>query len=162
MWFKFHADLHANLGEDPSFGGEWVHELCAIAYPVIWRVISVDPSTDDFSINTDCPAGVLAMVVVCAQSAMLQHVEAVGSLATASGASSSSDAELSPGGLAQRMELEPAAGGSSDNGEFGWALGPWRRTQRVVLEEGAQVADFYGSTPLEECVAQCERRATEE
>jgi len=37
--------------------GDWVHQLCGNAYPVIFRVATVDPSDDTFTLSTDCPAG---------------------------------------------------------------------------------------------------------
>eukprot|EP00435_Cladocopium_sp_Y103_P011194 s2749_g2.t3 len=64
--------------EDPGFSGDWVHQLCGTAYPVIFRVVSVDQD-DTFTLSTDCPAGqgfgggdpcVLSMVLVCTQNMM--------------------------------------------------------------------------------------------
>ena len=49
--------LEEHFLEDPSFMGDWVHQLCGNAYPVIFRVATVDPSDDTFTLSTDCPAG---------------------------------------------------------------------------------------------------------
>lgn len=55
--FGTRSRLEEHFLEDPSFMGDWVHQLCGNAYPVIFRVVTVDPSDDTFTLSTDCPAG---------------------------------------------------------------------------------------------------------
>eukprot|EP00443_Scrippsiella_acuminata_P132537 CAMPEP_0115606432 /NCGR_PEP_ID=MMETSP0272-20121206/17979_1 /TAXON_ID=71861 /ORGANISM="Scrippsiella trochoidea, Strain CCMP3099" /LENGTH=328 /DNA_ID=CAMNT_0003042063 /DNA_START=14 /DNA_END=997 /DNA_ORIENTATION=- len=142
IWLNFYAQLHEGLASDPSFSGSWVHQLCGIAYPVIFRVVSVDPSDDSFAMHSDCPAGILAMVSVCAQSSALQRLQA------------------SAGGAVQH----DASGATLPSGKYGvgsaakQGSGTWRHTVRVVREEGASAGDIFGPVPLAECLAECEKR----
>lgn len=32
----------------------WVHGVCANAYPYIFKMVTVDPQTDAFTLSTDC------------------------------------------------------------------------------------------------------------
>lgn len=138
IWSKFHSELEEHLLEDPGFVGDWVHALCGSAYPVIFRVANWDPNDDTFTLNTDCPAAVLSMVAVCAQSAALQH-------------------------LAQgKEELEafrstPLHHAAVERPEDFEGDADWGATPRVVLQEGESVGDFYGSVSLKDCLARCDQ-----
>jgi len=127
LWTDFYERLDAGLRSDPSFSGPWVHDLCAFAYPIIFKVISLDPRDDSFSLHSDCPAGALSMVSVCAQSAALQRLQNFGSKATAGTRTPETTAETPR----------------------------WRRTARVVLNEGDSVGDVFQPLPLESCLALC-------
>jgi len=137
LWKRFYNELQTGLAADPSFRGEWVHVLCGVAYPVIFRAVSVDPSDDTFSMHSDCPAGIVSMVVVCAQSGALQHLQ---STATPSTPASNG------------VGISAPPDDSSDT-----ALGAWQSTRRVVIDEGMPVGDVFGLVPLTECLENCER-----
>eukprot|EP00435_Cladocopium_sp_Y103_P008120 s2749_g2.t1 len=148
--------------EDPGFSGDWVHQLCGTAYPVIFRVVSVDQD-DTFTLSTDCPAGVLSMVLVCTQSAALQH--------RAGAKQEPIYAEPMSFHSNHLEQLETQVNRGADfKGDAEWGATP-----RVVLQEtdfldpgdqefntspkkeGESVGDFYGSVSLNDCIAHCNR-----
>lgn len=129
LWRDFHQMLHGSLAQDPLFSSAgWVHELCNFAYPIIFRSLSVDPRDDSFAVHSDCPAGVLAMVVVCAQSAVFQ---------------------LKEGTLEMRQNRIEAANDLDRR---------WHNTPRVVLNEGLSVGDIFERITIKECRAYCEKQ----
>eukprot|EP00929_Paragymnodinium_shiwhaense_P101191 TRINITY_DN64081_c1_g1_i1.p1 TRINITY_DN64081_c1_g1~~TRINITY_DN64081_c1_g1_i1.p1 ORF type:complete len:712 (-),score=102.79 TRINITY_DN64081_c1_g1_i1:71-2089(-) len=76
LWARLYEDLYAGLAANPKFDGPWVHAYCGFAYPIIFNTVSVDPRDDSFVMHADCPAAIIAMVIVCAQSSALQASEA--------------------------------------------------------------------------------------
>ena len=46
---------------------EWYHSVCGLAYPYIFKMVSVD-AADSFILSTDCGAGLVSMMLVCARS----------------------------------------------------------------------------------------------
>lgn len=134
VWTHFLGELHASLAADPSFTGDWVHTLCGLVYPIIFRSISVEPTDDTFTMHSDCPAAILAMAVVCAQSAALRHEE---------------ERIVTPGGAAVGTHQ------LAETGSVARLQPGWRRTARVVLKEGPSAGDFYGEVSVKECFARC-------
>lgn len=143
IWLSFYVDLQRNLAEDPSFTGDWVHRLCGTSYPVIFRVVSVDPQDDSFTFRSDCPAGLLAMASVCAQSAALQRLQA--------------EPAEEPTHF-DTIQMEHLMAGSLAEGDKPEDFAElWAFTERVVRKEGESVGDFFGPVSLKECISHCNR-----
>eukprot|EP00403_Amphidinium_massartii_P007955 CAMPEP_0178372322 /NCGR_PEP_ID=MMETSP0689_2-20121128/1291_1 /TAXON_ID=160604 /ORGANISM="Amphidinium massartii, Strain CS-259" /LENGTH=623 /DNA_ID=CAMNT_0019992237 /DNA_START=174 /DNA_END=2045 /DNA_ORIENTATION=+ len=133
FWKQLLDQLHDGLASDPSFSGDWVHDLCGRVYPLIFRTVNINPDDGGFTMHTDCPAAVLSMVVTCVQSAALQNAEK---------------------GVDPMLQWREGARPEAPSEE---SPGEWRQTMRVVSEEGEAVADFFASMQVEECISHCQR-----
>eukprot|EP00928_Gymnodinium_smaydae_P038964 TRINITY_DN26740_c0_g1_i1.p1 TRINITY_DN26740_c0_g1~~TRINITY_DN26740_c0_g1_i1.p1 ORF type:complete len:706 (+),score=112.88 TRINITY_DN26740_c0_g1_i1:36-2120(+) len=143
LWKRFHEELYRGLLADPDFTGDWVHSLCGMAYPLIFKIVTIEPSDNSFTLHSDCPAGLLSMVAVCAQSAALRQEAAAGSAKTLSAAAVSGPSDATSSAAAV-VEIKAADGTQ------------WFGTQRVVAVEGASVSDVFGSMTAEECLKHCQ------
>ncbi|CAD7936914.1 unnamed protein product [Amoebophrya sp. A25] len=69
FWNNMLAQIRFGV-ENEHQNPHWVHGVCSKAYPYIFKMVSYDDN-DSFILNTDCSAGLLSMIVVCARSTAL-------------------------------------------------------------------------------------------
>eukprot|EP00439_Symbiodinium_sp_Y106_P068517 s1733_g11.t1 len=98
---------------------------------------------DSFTFRSDCPAGLLAMASVCAQSAALQRLQA--------------EPAEEPTHF-DTIQMEHLMAGSLAEGDKPEDFAElWAFTERVVRKEGESVGDFFGPVSLKECISHCNR-----
>ena len=70
FWTRMLSQIRAGslLDDSDPF---WVHGVCAKAYPYIFKMVHAGED-DSFTLQTDCSAGLLSMLVVCARSTSLR------------------------------------------------------------------------------------------